>query len=136
MDKREKFYSTIAIVGEILVLAGAAAWMAKWGWVNYVYALGATLFAIGRFSIDYKFTLPSACPTHDKTSSLVLRRLYRQRMFGNVVLLLSALVMNMHSGFYGGIFVSRSSWIVFFTVFVVFELYTAFRIPHVMDKKE
>lgn len=136
MDRRERLYSTMAIVGEILVVAGAAIWVTRWAWVNYVYALGTTLFAIGRFSIDYKFTLPSASPTHDKTSNLVLRRLYRQRMFGNVVLLLSALVMNMHTGFYGGIFVGRSSWIVFFTIFVVFELYTAFRIPHVMDKKE
>ncbi len=136
MDNREKIYHVIAIIGECLVLIGAAAWVTRWIGVNYIYAFGATLFAIGRFSGNYKYTLPSANLVSDKNSCLVLRRLYRQQIFGNVMLLFSALVMNMHSGFYGSLFVGSSSWIVFFTIFVVFELYTAFRIPRIMDKKQ
>ncbi|MCM1311282.1 MAG: hypothetical protein NC206_02655 [Bacteroides sp.] len=136
MYNKENLYHIIAITGEVLVLVGAAAWITRWTGVYYIYAFGATLFAIGRFSVDYKYTMPSSGLARRKVSDLVLRRLYRQRIFGNVVLLLSALVMNMPVGFYSGVFISASSWLVFFAIFVVFELYTAFRIPQVMDKKE
>lgn len=138
MKDKEKIYNLIAVVGETVVVISAAAWITRWAGVNHLFALGATLFAIGRFSADYRYTMPSVHAHKVKASSsdIVLRRLYRQRIFGNVMLLLSAIVMNMPPGFYLGLFVGRSSWLLLFIVFAVFEVYTAFRIPQVMNKKE
>ena len=70
---------------------------------------------------------------HD-VKDAVVKRLYRQRTFGVVVALLSALVMNMEPGFYLGYYFPRTTWLVLFLVFAVFEVYTAFRIPAAEEK--
>lgn len=118
----DKIYQTAALAGEVLVIAGALIWVTGWSGANYIYAAGATIFAIGRLG-----------EKHD-VKDAVLRRLYRQRTFGLVVALLSAVVMNMEPGFYLGYYMPRTTWLVLFLIFAVFEVYTAFRIPAVEEK--
>lgn len=120
----DKIYQIAAIAGEIMVIAGALIWVTGWSGANYIYAAGAAIFAMGRLGEKHE------------AGDAVLRRLYRQRTFGLVVVLLSAVVMNMKPGFYLGYYMPRTTWLILFLVFAVFEVYTAFRIPAVEDKNK
>lgn len=115
------------LLGEVLVVAGAAAWMfvseiAQWG-----FAVGVVLLAIGRLG---------QTPFYQKYSErdpkeLTLKRLYHQRVFGIVALILSATFMFLPTGFYYGLYLGRTSWLVPFVLFTVIEIYTVFRISAV-----
>lgn len=120
--KKNNIYSRIALTGEIIVLIASALWIINISWVGYLFALGATMFAIGRFHEDFK-------AMNNPKASITVRRLYRQRTLGTAVLLFAGIVMNLPQGFYLGMYLTRSVWIIPFTVFVILEVYTAFRIP-------
>ena len=62
---------------------------------------------------------------------LTLRRLYHQRVFGMVALVLAAIVMWLPSGFYASLYVTPSSWLMPFVLFVAIEVYTVFRVSAV-----
>ena len=130
MKKKDKILGYAEMAGETLVVAGAAAWLPMRGTAQVVFALGAVVFAIGRLL---------QTPPHEKYSptdpkELTLRRLYHQRVIGMVALIVSAVVMNMPSGFHFGVYVAPSSWLMVFVVFVVIEVYTVFRISAVEKK--
>ncbi len=114
----------MACAGEVLILVGAVLWMTGTLVANVLFAAGATLFAIGR--INEKRV----------KGSITLSRLYGQRALGIVALLLSAVAMNMQGGFYFGVYVRPSVWLIPFVVFVVIELYTAFRLPQQIKKEQ
>ena len=125
-----------AQIGEIVVLLGAAAWMFQPRWAGWLLAAGAVVFAIGRIfgeNGDYALSM-------DKSKDFQLRRVYRQRLFGVIILLLAAILINTPNGFYSffgltsPVFYRSSLWLMPFSIFVVFELYTAFRIPAVEKK--
>ncbi len=120
---KDKIYSYLACAGEVLIIVGAMLWVTGTSLANYLYATGATLFAIGR--INEKRV----------KGSIILSRLYGQRAIGIIAVLLSAVVMNVRGGFYLGIYLRPSVWLIPFLVFVVIELYTAFRIPHQIKKE-
>ena len=125
-----------AQVGEVIVLIGTAMWLFLPQWAGWCFAVGAVLFAVGRIcgeQGDYAIST-------NKNIDINLRRLYRQRMFGTIVLLLAAVLINTPNGFYSffgltrPVFYRTSLWLMPFSIFVVFELYTAFRIPSVEKK--
>jgi len=125
-----------AQIGEIVVLICTATWLFQPQWSGWGLAIGAVVFAIGRImgeNGDYALSM-------DKSIDFQLRRLYRQRMFGVIVLLLTAVLINMPNGYYSflglthPVYYRSSLWLMPFSIFVVFELYTAFRIP-AMEKK-
>lgn len=125
-----------AQVGEIIVLISTAMWLFFPRWAGWCFAVGAVLFAVGRIfgeQGDYAIS-------NNKNIDFNLRRLYRQRMFGTIVLLLAAILINTPNGFYSffgltrPVFYRTSLWLMPFSIFVVFELYTAFRIPSVEKK--
>lgn len=107
----------IASLGEILVIVGAATWAIHWMAADYVFAIGAVLFLIGRLFFKYS-----------KTTNIALRRLIRQQKIGAVMAVISAGMMSFYP-------YSPTGWLVPFVVFVVFETYTAFRIPAEMKKE-
>ena len=121
--EKNKIFNIIACVGEVLVIVGAMVWITGSGVANYLYAAGAAIFAIGRLS------------EKSEKGSIVLARLYGQRTLGVIVLLLSAVVMNLRPGFYLGMYLRSTAWLIPFVVFVVIELYTAFRIPAQIKKE-
>ncbi|MDE5551043.1 MAG: hypothetical protein K2I99_06845, partial [Bacteroidaceae bacterium] len=92
-----------------------------------VMVVSTAILALGRF-LPQPFYLDY--PIYDP-SNLTLRRLYHQRIFGAIALALAAVMMLMPVGFYAGLWVGRSSWLMPFVFFVVVEVYTAFRIPRV-----
>lgn len=124
---RDKALGYVEVAGETLVVLGAAAWMPLRAVAVWLYAIGVVLFAVGRF-VQTPFYL--RYPVHDPRE-LTLRRLYHQRVFGMVALVLSAALMWVPQGFYAGFYVSPSSWLLLFSFFVVTEVYTTFRVSAV-----
>ena len=125
--KKDKAWGYVEVVGELLVLIGAVAWMPMRLIAPWIFAVGVALFAVGRFL---------QTPFYQKYSErdpreLTLRRLYNQRVIGMVALILSAMLMFMPVGFYYGIYLGTMSWLVMFVVFVIVEIYTVFRISAV-----
>lgn len=122
--EKERILGYVEMAGETLVAAGAAVWLPLREVAPYVFCVGVVLFAVGRFV---------QTPFYQKYSvldpkELTMRRLYHQRVFGMVALILSAALMCMPVGFHFGIYVGSSSWLLLFAIFVVIEVYTVFRI--------
>ena len=127
-----KYFPYLALVGELMVVVGAMLWVTQWTGTGWLFAVGSILFAVGRLAGASGDANMSTNPQY----SLQLRRLYRQRMVGAVLVLLAAVLMNVHEGFiFFGVYLRTSVWLIPFVVFVVIELYTAFRIP-VVEKNE
>ena len=120
----------IANIGEVLVLIGAAFWITGWEFINYVFAVGTLLFTVGRLFEKHP------------ESTITLRRLYIQRTIGVVVLILAALLMFFYDRINGfeisdyEVHATASAWLLPFFIFVVIELYTAFRIPSELKKQD
>jgi hypothetical protein len=127
---KQNVFGYIANIGEVLVLIGAAFWITGWEFINYVFAVGTLLFTLGRLF-----------EKHPESTTITLRRLYTQRTIGVVVLVLSALLMFFYdriNGFEIGdyeVHATASAWLLPFFIFVVIELYTAFRIPSELKKE-
>ena len=127
---RDRAWGRVEIVGESLVVLGAAVWMPLRVVTPWIFAVGVALMAVGRFLQTPFYQRYGA---HDPRE-LTLRRLYNQRVVGMVALILSATLMFMPVGFYYGVYLGPMAWLVLFMVFVVVEVYTVFRISAV-DKE-
>ena len=103
-----KWQSGIFAVGALLLLAGAAVMVTGWMYAPYLYSVGAVMVCAVQ------------CAQHRKAGDVVLKRLYRQRLFGALLLPLSGVCM----------FTTRhNEWVVCLTVAALLQLYTAYRIP-------
>ena len=121
-------FTYMAMTGELLVLAATVLWMTEWAYTGWLYAAGAAMLAVGRLAAKNGDGAKAA----DRRLSVRLRRLYRQRVVGAVLLLMSAVLINVNAGFIVfGMYLRPSVWLIPFTVFVIIEVYTAFRIPAV-----
>lgn len=115
---KNKYFEIIATIGEVLILVGTALWITRWSWIQYVFVAGAVMFAVGRLLFK-----------NPETTNFVLKRLYRQQAIGVImVLIASGMMLFYHT--------PNTGWLVPFIIFVVFETYTAFRIPAVIKKEE
>lgn len=127
---KQNVFGYIANIGEVLVLIGAAFWITGWEFINYVFAVGTLLFTVGRLFEKHP------------ESTITLRRLYTQRTIGVVVLILAALLMFFYDRINGfeisdyEVHATASAWLLPFFIFVVIELYTAFRIPSELKKQD
>src|SRR5574344_310664 len=128
MDKRDRILGKIKIGGLLMVLVAACAWALPKDeiriYAHWVMAVGALMLAVGRlmqtpFYEKYE-------PTDPK--ELTMRRLYRQSVFGLVGLVLAVVFMFLPVGFYAGMWLGPTSWLIPFVFFVVVEVYTVFRI--------
>lgn len=119
------------IGGETLVVLAAALWITRSELIPYLFAAGTILFAIGRLAQNPDDILAET--PHQKR--LNMRRLLRQRNIGIIMLMLTATLMFVRQTHHLGqdIYIFPSSWLVPFICFVVIEVYTAFRIPHLLD---
>ena len=114
--------------GEFLVVFCALLWITRMLWVPYGFALGTVLFSIGRLAQGSESILAE---TPEK-NHLTMVRLIRQRNIGILFLLLAAAAMFVKTPMhlYEGIYLFRSSWLIPFICFTVFEVYTTFRMSH------
>ena len=118
------------IGGEPLVVLAAALWITRSEPIPYLFAAGTILFAIGRLAQSPDDILAET----PRQKRLNMRRLLRQRNIGIIMLMLTATLMFVRqtSHLAQDIYIFPSSWLVPFVCFVVIEVYTAFRIPHLL----
>ena len=127
----QKILGIIEVVGLTLVVVAAALWtfpmenlrsLSLWG-----MSLGTVTLVVGRFmQTPFYLKYPVTDPRE-----LTLRRLYHQRVFGIVALILATVMMWLPVGFYAGMYLGKTSWLIPFVFFVVVEVYTVFRISAV-----
>jgi len=110
------------IAGGVLVIAGAALYMA-------VPLLAFVLFTIGALAFSYMQLLQSY-----EGKNFTIRRLRRQQLLGAVALLVTACMMAMQTFRLG--YLMRNEWVVALAIACVLELYTAFRLPAELRKEE
>ena len=95
-------------------------------WTCILFAMGVVMLTLNRFignESDFG-------RSRDRRMPMNIRRLYRQRCVGTVVLFLSVAILFMHEGFYYGVYLRKINWLLPFVIFAVIELYTAFRLPN------
>lgn len=101
-------FSTLMIIGALLLLAGAALMITGWTLAPYLFCVGALLFAAMQMADRYE------------GQDITVKRLRRQQLIGSLMLLVTGVLM----------FVERhNGWIVTLTIAAVIQLYTAFRMP-------
>ena len=101
-------FSTLMIIGALLLLAGAALMITGWTLAPYLFCVGALLFAAMQMTDRYE------------GQNITVKRLRRQQLIGSLMLLVTGVLM----------FVERhNGWIVTLTIAAVIQLYTAFRMP-------
>lgn len=88
-----------------------------------LYAVGIVGFSAMQFLVG--------CDSGD----LVIKRLRRQQLMSCVFFIISACCMFMQDLRFGPIELRRNVWTIFLTVGCVFQLYTAFRLPQEIEKK-
>ena len=130
MDK-DKILGIVEVVGLCLVMVAACVWVFPKEdthfWADVVMSVGTLLLTLGRFmQTPFYLKYPVTDP-----KELTLRRLYHQRVFGIIGLILTTLFMWLPVGFYAGIYVGKTAWLIPFVFFVVIEVYTVFRISSV-----
>ena len=130
MDK-EKVLGIVEVVGLCLVMVAAFVWVFPQEnmrfWSAVVMSAGTVLLTLGRFmQTPFYLKYPVTDP-----KELTLRRLYHQRVFGIIGLIVAALFMWMPVGFYAGMYLGKTAWLIPFVFFVVVEVYTIFRISAV-----
>ncbi len=116
--------------GEFLVVFCALLWISRMLWVPYGFALGTILFSIGRLAQGNEGILAE---TPEK-NQLTMIRLIRQRNISIVFLMLAAVFMLVKTPMhlYEGFYLLKSSWLVPFICFTVIEVYTTFRMSHLI----
>ena len=88
----------------------------------YLYIVGTLMFASMQILQRYN------------GKNVVLRRLRRQQMLGAIVLLLAGMLM--FCSFYKIGPLHTGEWQILLSIGAVLEIYTAFRIPAELDKKQ
>ena len=126
---KAKGFGLVEGVGLTLVVLAVGVWAvpAVRFWAAWGMTMGTVVLVLGRF-MQTPFYLKYT-PTDPK--ELTARRLYHQRVFGAVALILATVMMWMPVGFYAGMYVGKASWLIPFVFFVVVEVYTVFRISAV-----
>lgn len=110
----KKYQPIIFNLGFVILLVGAATFITGWNLSPYVYTLGAVMVAVVQLFDRYR------------GKNITIKRLYHQRTFAALILLLTSLFM----------FTTRNNeWVVCLTIGAILQLYTAFRIPQ-EEKKE
>jgi hypothetical protein len=127
----QKILGIIEVVGLTLVVVAAALWAFPMENLRSLSLLGMSLgtvaLVVGRFmQTPFYLKYPVTDPRE-----LTLRRLYHQRVFGIVALILATVMMWLPVGFYAGMYLGKTSWLIPFVFFVVVEVYTVFRISAV-----
>lgn len=123
MKSLTPFQNAVSIVGGLLLIVGAllplAGTLAEFA--PYVFTLGALSYGGTQILRRYEGQNP------------VIRRLRRQEILGAFLLMVSAILMLVST--FQLFPLQGGEWKVCLSIAVVFELYTAFRLPQELDKE-
>ena len=109
----KRLVQPLMLVGAVLALVGVASYITRWPLSPYLYTIGATMVALAQINSPIK------------TDNITLKRLRVQQIIGAILLVVTGALM---------FFMHRNEWIVCLSVAAFLELYTAFRIPHELEK--
>lgn len=114
--------TTLLYIGGILLVVGAVLPILPdtEAFAAPIYAIGCTIYALVQIYQPYR------------GDNLVVKRLRRQQVISDVLLVVSALLMLCHT--YGVGHIGSGEWKIVLLVAVVLQVYTAFRIPNVLEK--
>lgn len=115
MKENSKLDNIINIIGSILLFAGLGLQFVRFEFAPYVYLLGA--IPVAGMQLKYGYN----------GHNIIIRRLRRQQLIGAMLLIMTGVVMLLWH---------RNEWIVCLSISAVLQLYTAFRIPHEIEKEE
>lgn len=135
MMNMEKIWGYVEMVGETLIVIAAALWITHWDVIPYVFATGTLVFAVGRLAQNRYIYINKV--SRDK--QVTLKRLYRQRDFGILLLFVCSVVMlcvKQATYITGDLYLFPAQWLLPFIAFVVIEVYTAFRIPAILNNQK
>lgn len=121
MKTLNKMQTFVFMAGGILALVGAATYITGWPMAFYLYAVGAVAFSSMQLIAGYE------------GDNLVVKRLRLQQVTGALLLVVTAVLMAMHTFRFG--FARQNEWVVALAIACVLELYTAFRIPSELEKE-
>lgn len=121
MKTLNKVQNFVFLAGGVLALAGAALYVTGWPLAFYLYSVGAVAFAAMQLAAGYE------------GDNLVVKRLRMQQVMGALLLVVTAVLMAMHTFCFG--FARQNEWMVALAIACVLELYTAFRIPSELEKE-
>lgn len=122
MKQLNKIQLFIYRLGGVLVIIGAMINPLESKLAPYIYSAGALMFASMQMLASYEGT------------SVVIRRLRRQQIFGALLLVLSGALMFGHQ--YHMTYMRHNEWLIALLIAAIFELYAAFRIPAELAKEE
>ncbi|MCD7721586.1 MAG: DUF4369 domain-containing protein [Prevotellaceae bacterium] len=128
MSGKSSILDVLYILGALLMVAGALAFLWEKLFACCVYVPGVLLYVITQFLIT------------PQSGSFTLRRLRRQQQFGLFCMLLSAVAMAMLTwDVYRGSFTFRyahgNAWVVLLLIGALVQLYAAWRIPREIKKE-
>ena len=109
----KRLVQPLMLVGAVLALVGVTFYITNWPLSPYLYTIGATMVALAQINSPIK------------TDNITLKRLRVQQIIGAILLVVAGALM---------FFMHRNEWIVCLSVAAFLELYTAFRIPHELEK--
>ena len=122
MKELTKFQSVLLYSGAVILLVSALGFMFS-SLFAYSYLLGALLFGAMQVMMTYE------------GSSITIRRLRRQQIFGAFMLVLAGpLMICNHTPVLG--YRLFNEWMVALLIGALLQLYTSFRIPSELKKKE
>ncbi|MGI6219505.1 MAG: hypothetical protein ACOYJE_06580 [Bacteroidaceae bacterium] len=111
----KQFLTKLYIPGAVCALAGLVAYLPFREGAPYILITGGALMAIAQFFMPVQ------------TKDPVIIRLYRQRVFSSLFLVVAGILMK---------YLPRGNeWILAVAIAAVIQLYTAFRIP-VLERRE
>lgn len=109
-----KIIKALYFLGAIALLFGAVSRMFLPEYYAYIYIIGAVVFAVMQFLLR-----PRNC-------TVTLRRLVMQQQLAGLFFIVAGVLMFTHT---------HNEWMVLLTCGALVELYTAYRIPHELDKQ-
>ena len=109
-----KYNSILSGIGAVLLFVGLAIKITNWVFAPYIYLVGAILFAYVQVMDSYD------------GNNIIIKRLRRQQILGASILVLTGVIM---------LLCRHNEWIASLAIASILELYTAFRIPQEMGKK-
>ncbi len=111
-NKLQQLWNALVVIGGIGIIISIVTLISGWTWGPHVYTVSAGCFALGQVNTPIHSTDPT------------IKRLRRQQIFGALALVLAALFMFTTNG---------NEWIACITIAAVLELYTAFRLSHLLE---
>lgn len=114
-SKLQPIWNALVVIGGIGIIVAVVTLISGWAWGPHVYTVSAGCFAVGQINSPIHSTDPT------------IKRLRRQQIFGALALVVAALFMFTTNG---------NEWIACLTIAAVLELYTAFRLSHLLESGE